>query len=63
MKTSKEMQLKIIDKMRENVVNDRPYYEALEYATYSGRWESEDGSVMMDKLEYRIKPETITING
>lgn len=63
MKTSKEMQLKILDKMRENVENDLPLMSDVQIFAY-GEWKDDESSeFLFDYYEYRIKPQTITING
>ena len=62
MKTSKEMQLKIIDKMKDNVVNGECAFEGIQQNGDYGWLSFRTLKDMMD-VEYRIKPETITING
>lgn len=67
MKTSKEMQLKIIDKMRENVEKGIQLFEGIQYRQdNTGLWADDVISVSdrhFEVLEHRLKPETITING
>lgn len=64
MKTSKEMQLKIIDKMRENVEGGKPLFKGVyrkpidEKYILNGLWENS----FID-VEHGVYPQTITING
>lgn len=67
MKTSKEMQLKIIDKMRENVENDLALMNSIQYRNrVNSLWDDrihDVGASQFERLEMRVKPQTITING
>lgn len=64
MKTSKEMQLKILDRMKENVKRDLPLFDGLYRITFGSDfildaiWENS----FVD-AEHGIYPERITING
>lgn len=62
MKTSKEMQLKIIDKMRENIESGNPLFSGIEL-NIDCDWLPFNGLRDMNEHEFRLKPETITING
>lgn len=64
MKTSKEMQLRILDKMRENVESDKPLYLDIQGLVDGNEWRDDIGFIVdFEFSEYRIKPSTITING
>ena len=64
MKTSKEMQLKILDRMKENVKRDLPLFDGLYRVIdgsefiLNGLWDNS-----FKDVEHGIYPETITING
>lgn len=65
MKTSKEMQLKIIDKMRENIENNESLLNGIEYYwRVDDEWRATNCMTDSDFFDYehRIKPETVTIN-
>lgn len=60
MKTDKELILKIVNKFKDNVIHDKPIGEGIQY--YDGtskKWLDLNVAV----FNYRIKPETIIING
>lgn len=65
MKTSKEMQLKIIDKMRSNLVDGKYIFDGIEYYGRCGSWIGVHRLTGMsfEIEELRIRRETITING
>lgn len=64
MKTSIEMQLKILDKMRENVESSKWLFDQIQYSSRSLGWIDKENSILdFMGIEYRIKPQTITING
>lgn len=66
MKTSKEMQLEIIDKMRENVESDKHVYTNIQVkgkGVLSGWLDKGDHYLDFWNCEHRVKHETITING
>ena len=61
MKTSKEMQLKILDKMKSNIDNNLPMCSGIEYYSYrTQKWHTPE-AIDFENLEYRLKPETITL--
>ncbi|WP_300733817.1 hypothetical protein [Pseudomonas sp.] len=62
MKTSKEVREIIADKVRENIINGVYVYEGIQYKSALGNWMDEDGDLDFG-YEYRVKPQTITING
>ena len=66
METSKEMKLKIIDKMRKNIEDNIHMMSGIEYEVV-GKWYEVKNSLAhvfnMNVMKYRLKPETITING
>ena len=66
MKTSKEMQLKIIDKMRENIESGKCAFDSIQYEDEDdglGFVDEDMFTLQFNEYEYRIKPQTITING
>lgn len=67
MKTSKEAQLEILDKMKENIINEKDLLEGVQFKNHiTGLWDEriyDLSSRHFKVLELRIKPTTITING
>ena len=66
MKTSKETQLEILDKMKSNIENDLNILQDIEYYSHHfNEWRgvSEITRRGFDKGSYRVKPTTITVNG
>lgn len=66
MKTSKEMQVKILKKIASNVENGKPFCDNIQYWSLVGEcWVDIESFNMKDlnNFKIRIKPETITING
>lgn len=69
MKTNTEMQLKVLDKMRENVANGYMIYSGIcvrmdgDNSNSFVEIKNTDYAINFNGCEYRIKPETITING
>lgn len=67
MKTNKEMQIKILNKMIENIENDDGLLKDIQYKNRINlEWDDrvyDVNSNYFKSLEMRVKPETITING
>lgn len=68
MKTSKETQLEILDKMKENIINEKDLLEGVQFKNHvTGLWDDQIynlSSRHFESLELRIKPtSTITVNG
>lgn len=66
MKTSKEAQLEILNKMKSNIENDLNILEDIEYYNHHfNEWRgvSEITRRGFGKGSYRVKPTTITVNG
>lgn len=66
MKTSKEMQLKILDRMKDNVSRGECAFTGIQYKDEDdglGFVDEDIFTLQFHEYEYRIKPETIKING
>lgn len=67
MKTDKEMQIKILNKMIENIEKDYHLFKDIQYRNRVNlEWDDrvyDVGKYQFETLEMRVKPETIKVNG